>query len=354
VAERNFTMRRTFMIKPEEDGLGLLDVLVARGGGARRAAKRLLDERQVFVNGRRIWMAKHRMNAGDRVELPPTAGPVAADAGPRARTRPAEPDLPPPLYEDDEYLVLNKPAGWLSNDDPDSIETWLNRRRPGEDWRAVHRLDRDTSGCLWFARTEEARAAAVERFRAMEVRKRYDAIVIGRFPERLRRIDTPLDGQPAETKIAISAAAESASRLRIELVTGRTHQIRRHLLEAGFPLAGDRQYVDRRPLPPALRTLPRQMLHAAELRSPHPRRPDTVLQARAPLPADFRAALRALGLAAPDGRGKNSLGIRLTNPSGGCETDHAEAKKGASLRAQHRDKRVSETGGVCTQRKGVP
>jgi 23S rRNA pseudouridine1911/1915/1917 synthase len=294
-------MRRTFMVKPEEDGLVLLDVLVARGGGARRAAKRLLDERQVFVNGRRIWMAKHRMNAGDRVELA-AAEAVASAAGPRARTRPAEPDLPPPLFEDGEYLVLNKPAGWLSNDDPDSIEVWLNRRRPGGDWRAVHRLDRDTSGCLWFARTEEARAAAVDRFRAMEVRKRYDAIVIGRFPERLRRIDTPLDGQPAETRIEVRAAGDIASRLRIELVTGRTHQIRRHLLEAGFPLAGDRQYVDRRPLPPPLRSLPRQMLHAAELRAPHPLRPDIVLQARAPLPADFRAALRTLGLAGPDAR----------------------------------------------------
>ncbi len=288
------------MVKPEEDGWLLLDVLVARTGGSRRAAKRRLDERQVFINGRRVWMARHTVRDGDRIELPAETASGGRDAAPRA---PREPRGTPPartlriLYEDADYLVVDKPAGCVTNESPDSLEARLRQERRAAGWRAVHRLDRDTTGCVWFARSEVAFHAAVEVFRAQAVRKIYDAIVIGCFPAERRRMRDPLDGQSAETWADIVRAHEQASHLRLRISTGRTHQIRRHLLAADHPLAGDKQYGASRALEPALRALPRQMLHATDLSAPHPLTPGTRIHARAPLPDDFKSALRRLGLA---------------------------------------------------------
>lgn len=287
------------MVKPEEDGWLLLDVLVARTGGSRRAAKRRLDERQVFINGRRVWMARHTVRDGDRIELPaePAPGPRAEPRAPRERRAAAPARALRILYEDADYLVVDKPAGCVTNEAPDSLESRLRHERRQTGWQAVHRLDRDTTGCVWFARSEAAFAAAVEVFRAQSVKKIYDAIVIGRFPAERRRMSAPLDGQSAETWADIVRANDQASHLRLRISTGRTHQIRRHLLSADHPLAGDKHYGASRELEPALRALPRQMLHATDLSAPHPLKPGTRIHARAPLPEDFKSALQRLHLA---------------------------------------------------------
>ena len=287
------------MVKPEEDGWLLLDMLVARAGGSRRAAKRRLDERRVFINGRRVWMARHTVRAGDRIELPD----ALPDSAPGRRAlRPGQAPASRNstglriLYEDADYLVADKPAGLVTNESADSLESNLRRERNDAGWRAVHRLDRDTTGCTWFAHSAAAFDAAVEVFRAQRVKKIYDAIVLGRFPPGLRRMCEPLDGQPAETWVEIVKARDTASHLRLRITTGRTHQIRRHLLAADHPLVGDKHYGASRELGPDLRALPRQMLHATDLSAPHPLRSDTRVHARAPLPDDFRSALRRLRL----------------------------------------------------------
>jgi len=270
-------------MRPEQAG-ELIAVLSKAQGLSRRAAKRLLDERRVFVNGRRVWMARHALRPGDVVEVQPP-GALAADT--LAVLAEAEP-----------YLIVDKPAGCTTNEDGRSVEARLRRRRNEDDWTAVHRLDRDTSGCLLFARTPEAARRLIPLFRERRVEKVYWAIVLGAFPASLRRIAAPIAGEPAVTRLRVLARGNGASLLEARIETGRTHQIRRHLWQVGHPVAGDRTYGTSRALDERSRALPRQMLHARRLAFTHP---DTgrLVAAESPAPADFRAALRSYQLRAP-------------------------------------------------------
>lgn len=271
----------------EAEGLDLLTFLSDQGALSRRAAKRLLDERGVFVNGRRVWMAHHRLRAGDEVEI--------------QRASPAEERRALPLLaETPEALVVNKPAGRLTNEDPSSVEAELQRIRNEPEIRAVHRLDRDTTGCLWFSRSASAHDAAVRAFKTMSVRKVYEAIVLGRYPRPRDLLEEPIEGREARTRVERLSYTARVSRLRLTLETGRTHQIRQHLLGAGYPIAGDKTYGAARSLEADFRALPRQMLHAIELEA-HPAGGEPI-HVRAPLPEDYLAALKTLGLLPCPGR----------------------------------------------------
>ncbi len=263
------------------DGVALLDFLACQLGLSRRQAKSLLDARCVFVNGRRIWMARHRLAAGDAVEV------AVAPAPARRAAR--------PLYEDDDYLIIDKPPG-LASTGPRSAESVWRTETNNPALCAVHRLDRDTSGCLLLARTPEAAARMHPLFARRHILKVYHALVSGQVRERTREIAYPVDHQSARTRMLTLAAAPHASHLQLTLETGRTHQIRRHLLAIGHPLLGDRVYATRRVLAPAERTVSRHMLHAARLAFAHPAdgRP---VEARAPLPPDFLHVKRRFGLA---------------------------------------------------------
>jgi 23S rRNA-/tRNA-specific pseudouridylate synthase len=273
----------------------LLAFLSARLSVSRRAAKRLLDERGVFVNARRVWMAHHRLRPGDEVDL-------------RAGFRPDPEQIPAVLLETPGALVVDKPAGRLSNEGAGNVESLLQAARNEPGLRAVHRLDRDTTGCLWLARSEADLESAISAFRGLCVRKVYEGIVMGRYPRARDVLDQPVDGQPARTLVERLAENERASRLRLTLETGRTHQIRKHLLAAGYPIAGDRNYGASRALDRDFRVLPRQMLHALEIEAALS--DGSTLRARAPLPADFRAALRTLGLETGPGTGLSGTGRR--------------------------------------------
>lgn len=293
----------------------LIAFLSARLGASRRAAKRILDERGVFVNGRRVWMARHRLRPGDEVDV-------------RAGSRPDPERGPVVLLETSGALVVDKPAGRLSNEGEGSVESLMRVSRCEPGLCAVHRLDRDTSGCLWLARSEADREAAVELFRGMRVRKVYEAIVLGRYPREREVLDQPIDGQEARTRVERIAANERASRLRLTLETGRTHQIRKHLLAAGYPIAGDRSYGTSRPLDRDFRNLPRQMLHALELEAALA--DGTPLRARAPLPEDFRSALRILGL--ESGPGTRVSGTGRRSPSRPRRTSDTRKPRSSSRR----------------------
>lgn len=272
---------QTYRVTPAEDGQDLLDVLVARRSCSRRAAKRLLDERRVFVNGRRVWMAHHRMEADDRIEVQ-----AGLDGSPGRGLR--------VLFRDARYVVVDKPPGLLSNGGADSVEGLLRIQTQEQGWVAAHRLDRDTSGCLLLARSPADFDRAVSWYRAGAVKKVYHAIVLGAFPARIREIAEPLDGQSAVTRVEVVASRAEASHLRLRILTGRTHQIRKHLLATGHPVAGDKAYGTSRELSPRLRRLPRQMLHAAEMELTGV--DAGAVRARSPLPPDFMRALRDLGL----------------------------------------------------------
>lgn len=180
------------------------------------------------------------------------------------------------FYQDEHLVVVHKEAGLLtvpSHGEPalvDRLEARLDKERFGRHrLRVVHRLDRQTSGLLVFARTPTVAAALAKLFAAHRVERRYRAIVAGRLTEERGVIDAKLDGKRALTRYEIVLRLEDATELSIQLGTGRRNQIRRHFADRGHPILGDSRY--RADL--ALRTdwpLPRLALHAETLGFVHP------------------------------------------------------------------------------------
>lgn len=279
-------------------GKSLQDFLAARLGLSRRAAKAVIDGRSVWVNRRCVWIAHHPLKTGDAVEIPRSVVAAARRQAGSAKTAiaPEERRHVRVLVETPDYIVADKPAGLLANDDPKSVEAILRAQLREPNLQAVHRLDRDTTGCLLFAKTYAAYQAAVEVFKTRRIAKTYAAIVVGSFPYAHQKIDVPLDDQPAVSFVTREAAGPDASFLRVRIETGRTNQIRRHLAGVRFPIVGDRTFGLKSARDPRLMTVPRQMLHATALVLPDPMRKGESIRAHAPLPADFRAALKLFGM----------------------------------------------------------
>ncbi len=219
------------------------------------------------------------------------------------------------LYEDESLLVINKPAGMVVHPAPghtgDTLvnallhhrpalaQAGLTPQRPG----IVHRLDRDTSGLLLVAANPTALEALQRAFRRREVEKHYLALVYGAVAPLQAAIEAPIARDPANrlrmavveggryarTEYTVLEHLSGASLLDVNLLTGRTHQIRVHLASIGFPVVGDRTYGHRRE---SIRA-PRQMLHAARLSLRHPQS-GVPLCFEAPLPEDFVGVLQSL------------------------------------------------------------
>ena len=229
-------------------------------------------------------MARARLESGDVVEIsnaipkPPVKFHVRV------------------IWSNDNYLVCDKPAGLSSCGETKSVESILRTQENNPDLAAVHRLDRDTTGCLLVAKNRAAMDAAIEIFKTHKVLKIYSAIVAGRFKYAHQKIETPLDGQPAVSVVARESVGDEASFLRVRIETGRTNQIRRHLASVRYPVLGDRIFGLKSARDPRLLRVPRQMLHAATLELPDPMDPRSQIRAHAPLPSDFRAALKLFGM----------------------------------------------------------
>ncbi len=263
----------------------LQSFLAAKLKLSRRQAKDLLDARQVWVNRQCVWMARHALRAGDTVE-----------------TR-SEIPAPPPrplriLTSSGRYLFVDKPAGLLTIG-PGGLEERLRRQMGNASLRCVHRLDRETSGCLLVAMDREALEAAVAVFKTRRVVKGYHALVAGRMDSNVTTIDTPLDGKPARTHARRMMANDDASLLHVRIETGRTHQIRLHLAGIRHPVIGDRLHGIKTGRDPRLMRVPRLMLHAAELEMDDPTGGREKLRAHSPMPADFRRCLQIFGLGKP-------------------------------------------------------
>lgn len=255
-----------------------------------------------------------RLNGGERLELDaelearpdsPQAQPIALDV----------------LHEDDELLVINKPAGLVvhpgsGNQDGTLVNALLHfDSRLATLPRAglIHRLDKDTSGCLLVARSAGAHRALVEALKLRDIHRHYVALVwgnmiaggtvdapLGRHPVDRRRQVVRADGRAAVTHYRIAQRLAGGTLLDVSLETGRTHQIRVHMQHAGYPLVGD-PFYGRRGCPGGLsetqrqawQKFHRQALHAARLEFEHPsgRGPVTV---EAPRPADLVALIDIL------------------------------------------------------------
>ena len=272
----------TFKVSRQDKDRSLLDFLVGKLNVSRRQAKRHLDTRSVLVNKRRVWMAHHTLNAGDDVQVLITASERRTEG--RIEI----------LFEDEYFLVADKPAGVLSNG-PESIEETLAAQTANADIAAAHRLDRDTSGCLLFAKRPDSLELADRLIRDAKVQKVYHAIVAGMLRTDSTRIARPLDGQHALTLVRTLDANPEASHLAVRIETGRTHQIRKHLASLHHPVLGDRQYGGAVLANERFLQVPRQMLHATSLEFVHPVT-GQVRRVESALPRDFRSCLRAFRL----------------------------------------------------------
>lgn len=295
-----------------ETGERLDRVLAARAPATSRATlQRWIAEGRVTIAGRPI-SAKERARAGAVVRVEPGPPPVS-----EALPEPIPLDI---LFEDPHLIVLHKPAGLVVHPAAGhergtlvnallhytEVEAGDDPRRPG----VVHRLDKDTSGVMVVTRSEAARAGLAAQFACHSIERVYEAIclglppaalrfetLIGRHPQDRKRFSSKVrSGKRAVTELVRVRALTGAALVRCRLETGRTHQIRVHLADHGFPLLGDGLYG--RASKDALvrevgAELGRQALHARVLGFVHP-------VTAAPLrfevepPADFRRALARL------------------------------------------------------------
>jgi len=305
----------------DEAGRRLDNFLMSHLKGVPRAhVYRLIRSGEVRVNSRRV-QASYRLVSGDEVRVPPVRQPEAGNAPPPSRVR-GEWIEARVLYEDDDLLVLNKPSGLAvhggSGISLGAIELLRATRGPRANLELVHRLDRDTSGCLLIAKRAGALRALHAQFRDGTVDKRYLALLIGRWPGRARTVDAPLvtdDRRGGERHVRVDAAGKEAIThfvplerfadavlAEVHLTTGRTHQIRVHAASIGHPVAGDERYgvAD----DPAVRVhgLRRLFLHARSLgfRSPRSGEPIGI---EAPLGEDLTGPLEHLRAAAPQDPG---------------------------------------------------
>jgi 23S rRNA pseudouridine1911/1915/1917 synthase len=284
-------------VPPEAAG-ERLDVFLAAHAGSRAAAQRLIEEGRVRVDGR-PRPKRHVLAGGEALEV----GEAPAEE---------EPEAPPApfavAWEDEHLLVVDKPAGVVVHPGQGRRTGTLvqalagqvaggpDPERPG----VVHRLDRDTSGLLLLARSDAVLQALQAALRAREITREYLALVEGRPAARSGTIDAPLgrdrrvrtrvstdtdEPREAVTRFETERVLPDSTLLRVRLETGRTHQIRAHLLAIGHPVAGDPEYGRA-----GLHGLERQFLHAGRLAFTHPVT-GAALDLRSPLPADLATAL---------------------------------------------------------------
>lgn len=270
-----------FTVSSKEE-ISLLNFLAIKFDISKKKAKDLLNARNVFVNRRRIWMAQHSLRQGDKVEiLQPT---VTSEAIDRFTI----------LFQDDDYLIVDKKAGILSNG-MNSVEDHLRTQLGLPHLAAAHRLDRDTSGCLLLTKNVRAFESVLSLFRGRCMKKSYHAIVAGRLTPPMQTITTPLEGRRVVTRIKTLNSSAEASHLLVEIETGRMHQIRKHLVSIHHPVLGDKYYGTKTPATDKTLKIPRQMLHASGLEFDHPTTGRKV-KANSPLPRDFRNCLKMFRL----------------------------------------------------------
>ncbi len=282
---------------------------------SRGAMQRLIEQGHILVDGKTV-KPTHSPRAGEKIEV----------HWPEARPAEAQPEEIPLdiLFEDKSLLVVNKPAGLVVHPAAGHEEhTLVNAllfhckgslsgiggvARPG----IVHRLDKETSGCLVVAKNDETHIALSEQFANRVVKKVYHAIVCGEVPREAGEIHAAIarhpthrkrmavqddsDGRAAHTSYRVLEKLKCATYVEVQIHTGRTHQIRVHFQYLSHPVVGDDTYgstKNKRLKELANYAAPRVLLHAKELSFIHPRTQKT-LKFSAPLPDDFKQALKLL------------------------------------------------------------
>ena len=302
-------MKAKQVIVPEAAARMRIDLFLARQlpEYSRSRLQQLIRSGFVRVNSRPA-RASDRVGVGEVIDLQ-EPDPVAIET--EAESIPLD-----VLHEDTDIIVINKPAGLvvhpgaghpagtlvnaLLHHSPD-LSGIGGKERPG----IVHRLDKETSGCLVVAKNDLAHHYLARQFAERTVEKIYLALVAGRLRSNSGLIDAAIGrhprhrqrmsvetrkGRAAQTEYQVVRSGANASLVQCHLHSGRTHQIRVHLHHLGHPVLGDKLYGARH-----AREFPRQMLHAWKLAFRHPRTNESKSFA-APLPADFEKAIQSLGV----------------------------------------------------------
>jgi 23S rRNA pseudouridine955/2504/2580 synthase len=276
---------------------------------------RILRRGEVRVNKGRV-KPSYRLQYGDLVRIPPLRVPQASTP-----VRPSQDRLrhlrSAMLYEDERLIALNKPSGMAVHGGSGLswglIEAMRILRPDVPELELVHRLDRETSGCLLLSKRRSALRELHRLIRDQDVEKRYLALLVGRLERRELQVDLPLrknllrsgermvrvdpdTGRPARTRFRTLRRTSDFTLVEAELVTGRTHQIRVHAAHSGTPVAGDEKYGDAE----ANRTLrgfglKRLFLHASTL-TLSPSYMKQPLHVEAPLPQELVALIYTLGM----------------------------------------------------------
>ncbi|HWE10882.1 MAG TPA: RluA family pseudouridine synthase [Solirubrobacteraceae bacterium] len=276
-----------------------LDRFLSESLGSRSQAQAAIEAARVRVDGR-ARPKRHPVSPGEVVTVDPGGAAAEVPGAPAADFQVA--------YEDDHLLVVDKPAGLVvhparGHRNGTLAQALSGRAAGGEDARRpgiVHRLDRDTSGLLVVAKSDDAHRRLKELLAARRLRREYIALVDGRPAARTGTIDAPIgrdrhdrvlmsidtdEPREARTHFEIERRLPQATLLRVQLETGRTHQIRVHMAAIGHPVSGDPQYGTAGEY-----GLRRQFLHAARLAFGHPITGEP-LDISSPLPDDLVAAL---------------------------------------------------------------
>jgi len=299
----------TEVVVAKEDSKLRLDQFLAKRlpEYSRSRLQQLIRRRFVHLNGA-ATRPRQIVRTGDKIAL---MEPPPEKIETKAEDIPLE-----VVFEDNDLIVINKPAGLTVHPGAGQREHTLvnallnhcaslsgigGKERPG----IVHRLDKETSGCLVVAKNDAAHRGLSEQFSARTVEKTYLALVagklrkaagvieekIGRHPiQRQRMSITTRSGRAAKTEYRVIRSNEQASLVECRLHTGRTHQIRVHLHHLGHPVIGDKLYAPR-----FAKNFPRQLLHAWKLGFHHPRTGEWKCF-QVPVPEDFEAAIAATGL----------------------------------------------------------
>ena len=307
-----------FVTAEEEDAGQRVDNFLMRH--LRKAPKtliyRIIRKGDVRVNKGRV-KASTRLEVGDIVRIPPVTVPdkieVLEGDIPHAQLQRIEESI---IFEDNDLMVINKPSGIAVHGGTGIswglIEVVRQLRPLARRIELVHRIDRDTSGCILIAKKPSVLKALQQQIRENKWDKRYLAMVAGRWPKAVKRVDLPLrkdhpkeggwhvlvaqDGKEALSFFTVQQSLKGCDLVSVKLITGRTHQIRVHALSQGCALIGDDKYGDRdlnkqyRPI-----GMKRLALHAQFLGCTHPVTEQWML-IEAPLWSDFEKTIKALAL----------------------------------------------------------
>lgn len=293
--------RVRFVVRPEDAGQRLDQVLAANIEGlSRRKARVLIDLGGVFLDGARVKIAGKMPRKGQTIvaHIGGALERATKDVGTVARAK-DDANLPPyrVVFEDEDIIVVDKPAGLLTAPTPESDRGNLFdqlKRSFRQTLFLVHRIDLDTSGLVVFARNDEANRVLSERIRVHDFDRQYLTVLQGLVSWDKLTVDHPVGGKSAVSHFQVEERiAAGATLVRVRLETGRTHQIRLHGLHVGHPVLGDRKYGQATALQAS-----RLALHATKLGFVHPRSGELVGW-ESPLPADLHGWLEVLRQATP-------------------------------------------------------